>query len=66
MIKVGWKTYKCGPVYKILVKSKRTGKWELRMFGKSLSSVKHAVKFYKEKFGRQAKIVKATHSRKSM
>lgn len=53
------KELKCTRLFKLKVKSKKTGKWEFRLFGCSRKSLESTVKFYREKFGKQAKIVQA-------
>lgn len=53
------KELKCSRLYKLKVKSKKTGKWEFRLFGCSRKGLESTVMFYKEKFGKEAKVVKA-------
>jgi hypothetical protein len=50
---------RCSRLYKLKVKSKKTGKWEFRLFGCSRKGLESTAKFYKEKFGKQAKVVQA-------
>lgn len=44
-------------LYKLKVKSKKTGKWEFRLSSCSRKSIECAAVFYKEKFGKQSKVV---------
>jgi hypothetical protein len=50
---------KCSRLYKLKVKSKKTGKWEFRLFGCSRKGLEATAKFYKERFGKKAKVIKA-------
>lgn len=56
--KVLVKQLKCRRFYKLKVKSKKTGKWEMRMYGCNLDSLETAVGIYKKRFGDKAKVVK--------
>lgn len=56
--KVLAKRLKCRRFYKLKVKSKKTGKWEMRMYSCNLDSLETAVGIYKKRFGDKAKIVK--------
>lgn len=50
------KRARCKTGYTLKVRSKKTGRWEPRLFGCSLRSMKRASEFYMERFGKKAKI----------
>lgn len=50
---------RCDRLYKLKVKSKKTGKWEFRLYGCSRKGMEFTARLYKEKFGKEAKVVKA-------
>lgn len=51
------KKLRCTRLYKLRVKSKKTGKWETRLLGCSRRSLEFAATLYKERFEKQAKVV---------
>lgn len=52
------KQSKCKQMYQVKVKSKKTGKWEPRMWGCSKESIYMAAEIYREKFNFKAKVEK--------
>lgn len=54
------------PLYRLKVKSKKTGKWEFQLSGYSLKSMEWAVGFYWREFGTKTKIVRASPASKRL
>jgi hypothetical protein len=49
---------KCRPVYRLKVRSQKTGQWKSPIYGCSRKSLERAAQFYTKEFGVKAKIVK--------
>jgi hypothetical protein len=48
---------KCRPVYRLKVKSKRTGKWTSPIYGCHRKSLERAAEFYRRALGKEVKVV---------
>lgn len=53
------KHLKCRPVYRLKVKSKKTGVWNSPIYGCSRKSLERAAQFYLKEYGIKTKIVLA-------
>lgn len=47
----------CRTTYRLKVKSKKTGQWRWALVGCNRRAMEHAVRFYRERFGEEARIV---------